>query len=83
MWIPAERSCIEILRSISIFKLMKELTSMRFLKLPEKYTSISLIRECIRDKKSETRVLQEGTDAPLEVSVTRSPQKTRMTRTVI
>ncbi len=42
-----------------------------FSQLPEKYTSISLIRECIRDKKSETRVLQEGTDAPLEVSVTR------------
>ena len=29
-----------------------------FSQLPEKYTSISLIRECIRDKKSETRVLQ-------------------------
>ena len=42
-----------------------------FSQLPEKYTSISLIRECIRDKKSETRVLQEGTDATLEVSVTR------------
>ena len=42
-----------------------------FSQLPEKYTSISLIRECIRDKKSETRVLQEGTDAPLKVSVTR------------
>lgn len=42
-----------------------------FSQLPEKYTSISLIRECIRDKKSETRVLQEGTDTPLEVSVTR------------
>ena len=31
LWIPAKRSCIEILRSISIFKLMKVLTSMRFL----------------------------------------------------
>ena len=52
-----------------------------FSQLPEKYTSISLIQECIRDKKSETRVLQEVMLHWKYPSL--ASQKTRVKRTAI